>query len=239
MSPPPTSIDGTGISGVTIDGQEVQKITIDGNTVFGGIPDSDVYLHDDFEDNKLTNRDGSGTTTYNGVQGIFRPEWTLDTGTETVSNGQLIGNDGDHFRADINLNLNFDINWILDFTIPENGVNDSTNFTLYSESTTEVSGFSNGYAEGYVFVTDTSSNTRLVKLGSSGNATRLLEGLPNPNQGDVLVTRTSTGDWSVTIDGTTFGPVNDTEYTNPEYLGFSKRENEVGDIATVESIKVN
>jgi len=34
MSPPPTSIDGTEITGATIDGQEVQEITIDGDTVF-------------------------------------------------------------------------------------------------------------------------------------------------------------------------------------------------------------
>jgi hypothetical protein len=34
MSPPPTSIDGTDITGATIDGQEVQEITIDGQTVF-------------------------------------------------------------------------------------------------------------------------------------------------------------------------------------------------------------
>jgi hypothetical protein len=45
MSPPPTSIDGTDITGATIDGQEVQEITIDGQTVFTAIPDSeDLHL---------------------------------------------------------------------------------------------------------------------------------------------------------------------------------------------------
>jgi len=34
MSPPPTNIDGTDITGATIDGQEVEEITIDGNVVF-------------------------------------------------------------------------------------------------------------------------------------------------------------------------------------------------------------
>jgi len=48
MSPPPTFIDGTEITGATIDGQEVQEITVDGQTVFvaGGIPDG---LVDNFE----------------------------------------------------------------------------------------------------------------------------------------------------------------------------------------------
>jgi len=35
---PPTSIDGTDITGATIDGQDVQEITIDGQTVFASIP---------------------------------------------------------------------------------------------------------------------------------------------------------------------------------------------------------
>jgi len=38
MSPPPTSIDGTDITGATIDGQEVQEITVDGQTVFTAAP---------------------------------------------------------------------------------------------------------------------------------------------------------------------------------------------------------
>jgi hypothetical protein len=39
MTPPPTSIDGTDITGATIDGQQVQEITIDGQTVFTAAPE--------------------------------------------------------------------------------------------------------------------------------------------------------------------------------------------------------
>jgi len=35
---PPTSIDGTDITGATIDGQDVTEITVDGQTVFGAVP---------------------------------------------------------------------------------------------------------------------------------------------------------------------------------------------------------
>jgi len=35
---PPTSIDGTDITGATIDGTEVQEITVDGDTVFTAVP---------------------------------------------------------------------------------------------------------------------------------------------------------------------------------------------------------
>jgi len=45
MSPPPTSIDGTDITGATIDGQEVQEITIDGQTVFTAVPVSGLLRY--------------------------------------------------------------------------------------------------------------------------------------------------------------------------------------------------
>jgi len=40
---PPTSIDGTDITGATIDGTDVTEITVDGDTVFTGVPDSGVF----------------------------------------------------------------------------------------------------------------------------------------------------------------------------------------------------
>jgi len=63
MSPPPTSIDGTDITGATIDGQEVQEITVDGDTMFRAALNG--LLLDDFADGKLTNRDDFGTTPLN------------------------------------------------------------------------------------------------------------------------------------------------------------------------------
>jgi len=39
MTPPPTNIDGTDITGATIDGQAVEEITVDGDTVFTAGPD--------------------------------------------------------------------------------------------------------------------------------------------------------------------------------------------------------
>jgi N-acetylneuraminic acid mutarotase len=54
MSPPPTSIDGTDITGATIDGTEVTEVTIDGDVVFsaGGL---EIYA--------LTGRDNSNNRT--------------------------------------------------------------------------------------------------------------------------------------------------------------------------------
>ena len=114
MSPPPTSIDGTDITGATIDGQDVQEITVDGETVFVAFsgPDQDIYLQDDFGDNALQNRTGTETTTHNGVTGTFRPDYDpLLSGLPTVSSQTLniLGNEG--AVTDINLNLSETITW--------------------------------------------------------------------------------------------------------------------------------
>jgi len=63
MSPPPTSIDGTDITGATIDGQEVQEITIDGQTVFTAGPPDFVVTQYTYEDpsNSSVSTDTVGT----------------------------------------------------------------------------------------------------------------------------------------------------------------------------------
>jgi len=62
---PPTSIDGTDITGATIDGTDVQEITVDGQTVFTSVVEVNGILIDDFADNKLTSRDDFATTALN------------------------------------------------------------------------------------------------------------------------------------------------------------------------------
>ena len=59
---PPTSIDGTDITGATIDGTDVQEITVDGDVVFTSAVEVNGFLIDDFADNKLTSRDDFATT---------------------------------------------------------------------------------------------------------------------------------------------------------------------------------
>jgi hypothetical protein len=63
MTPPPTSIDGTDITGATIDGQEVQEITIDGQTVFTGIPDAGE-LQARYDATALSQSDGQAVSTW-------------------------------------------------------------------------------------------------------------------------------------------------------------------------------
>jgi len=55
---PPTSIDGTDITGATIDGTEVTEITVDGQTVFEAGPTGFAQRADDNQSGSSTNANG-------------------------------------------------------------------------------------------------------------------------------------------------------------------------------------
>jgi len=70
---PPTSIDGTDITGATIDGTDVQEITVDGQTVFT----AESPVIDDFESGNLnayTNTSNFSVTSNTVIQGSFSLE---------------------------------------------------------------------------------------------------------------------------------------------------------------------
>jgi len=85
---PPTSIDGTDITGATIDGTDVTEITVDGDTVFTagfGVPNSAIarYTFDNNDTSGSTAIDvwGSNDGTINGpTTGIAGSTQTYDTG---------------------------------------------------------------------------------------------------------------------------------------------------------------
>jgi len=80
MTPPPTSIDGTDITGATIDGQEVQEITVDGQTVFTSVLDAvtNRWLYDEGSGNILN--DSVGSTNLS----LDAPVWETGSGTGDV-----------------------------------------------------------------------------------------------------------------------------------------------------------
>jgi hypothetical protein len=86
MTPPPTSIDGTDITGATIDGQEVQEITIDGQTVFSAGPDPVIqYLATTYTQGDATWADDA---TADGAQDMSitgdPQDGTLSDGSESL-----------------------------------------------------------------------------------------------------------------------------------------------------------
>ena len=76
---PPTSIDGTDITGASIDGTDVQEITVDGDVVFNAGP----AIIDDFESGNINNYSGDtgsfNVTSTNPIQGSNTLEGFLTT----------------------------------------------------------------------------------------------------------------------------------------------------------------
>ena len=190
------------------------------------IPDSDVYLHDDWGDNKLQDRVDGDTTTHNGVEGVYRPEYTVDSGSPQASNERLEISGGEALRAGINLNLTETITWEIRGLEMTNFDDDQGTRNIYvnlfAESTSiSVGTFPATYSNGYQVVLD---------AGESGSLRFLIDGsaqIEETNVGlgphDIDVTRDPNGDWGLSVNGTSAGSINDTQFTDPLITGFSAR----------------
>jgi len=91
---PPTSIDGTDITGATIDGTDVTEITVDGDTVFTAGPDlpntNDLLAF--YDASQLSASDGDPITTWPDLSGNGH-DLTAPSGKEpTFKTNQLNGN---------------------------------------------------------------------------------------------------------------------------------------------------
>jgi len=109
MTPPPTNIDGTDITGATIDGTDVTEITVDGDTVFAAldIPDSVVaqdlvawYRFEDGDARDYTatlNGQFADSTAYDGtVNGAtFRPSGGVRDFNNGANSGAFEGDGTD------------------------------------------------------------------------------------------------------------------------------------------------
>jgi len=93
MTPPPTNIDGTDITGATIDGQDVQEITVDGQTVFSGIPDSAIFQ---FDPTDIGASDGQTVSTW--PEAIAGADMSM-TGNPTYQ-ADVLSSSGDAVRGD-------------------------------------------------------------------------------------------------------------------------------------------
>jgi hypothetical protein len=128
---PPTSIDGTDITGATIDGQDVQEITVDGNTVFTAENPPPVIpgVVDNFEEVLYEDENRSLSDVYGGDLGVFSRqqsvvfsgdyalEFTNTTFPRSISDTDYLNHPsrGDSFQARIRRttvqNGNAGINW--------------------------------------------------------------------------------------------------------------------------------
>jgi hypothetical protein len=125
MSPPPTSIDGTDITGATIDGQEVQEITVDGQTVFKAtnLPQGTVTITGVNETQSQTSRRGVEIEPFEDYEAIgfglssaasgLTEVYVFNPVTSSVVHSQSISSvsPGDAFR--INFDFTSGQKWII------------------------------------------------------------------------------------------------------------------------------
>jgi hypothetical protein len=93
MTPPPTNIDGTDITGATIDGTEVTEITVDGDTVFTAGPTIDNFEQSLYGNQGKTLSDfygGNLSTATRQQSVVFEGSFAL----EVDSGNGSIGGDG-------------------------------------------------------------------------------------------------------------------------------------------------
>ena len=191
------------------------------------IPDSEVYLHDDWGDNNLRNRSDSGTRTYNGVEGIYRPEWYTVSGMSdpSVSDETLTVKTEGGVYTDLNLDLNETITWEYDYDASRpSDYRDTLCVHMFAETNNYT--FSNderkqGFERSYVFNIHDGNSTsgRFLKIEDGGGYTNVIDAGDPPETGTITITREPNGTWEVFYNGVSEGSAKDTDYTNVNYTG--------------------
>ena len=199
------------------------------------IPDSEIYLHDDWGDNSLTERDDSATTTHNDVEGVYRPEWRIESGNPEASDERLEFDTNEAIDAEINLNLDETITWEwsgIDFGTFESDSTIGVGFVVWAEDQNwDLDSSASSPDDAYV-----------LQIRQEGDEVRLLNGdvlishSTSPDE-SISLKREPNGDWELFVDGSTAGTANDTTLSDPQYIGFGGTDR--GDCETfVDEVKV-
>ena len=204
--------------------------SISDGSIISSIPDSEIYLQDDWEDNKLTNRDGSGTTVFNGVTGVYRPEWDkqeenpqVENGVVTLEGDAIVTSDVDFSEA-IN---NQTVTWEFDYNIPSGDSSDWVTVQLFAE-TDEWNDLENrpnldrAYFVG-IRLASGSGGLRFHRADTGGDFTELFTGNPSTS-GTIVVEREANGDWELFLDSSSVGSTNDNTYTDAKHVGIASRD---------------
>jgi len=186
---PPTSIDGTDITGATIDGTDVQEITVDGDVVFSAreVPVIE-YLIDEGSGTTLNNNVG----TSNDATSSGSPTWVTDN---TVRGGAYVDNLDRNNSFTINNSTTGIISENIDWTIGIELVVDSS---LPNDSTFFAwgDGDSSGEHQFVIGTVDDGANEIASNHINSGSRVEKVSG-PEPSppyELDVVVTYDSSAD---------------------------------------------
>jgi len=211
----------------------------------------DAYLKDDFGDNpdELTEREGGGTTTYNGVEGVYRPEWQQfeSESLPKVENERLQVERDEYMLTPININLDEPTTWEFDDVQHLGSGARQCNVTLFAETDTMVTGdetFSGALDNGYFLrITEESENEISVRLqrldGTPSDAVILIDGGLVSTPVDIAVSRDENGNWELFYDeDSQSDPVTDTTYEDVQFVSIGGRDHPDFEQVSVDVIKV-
>lgn len=188
------------------------------------------YLRDDWGDNELENRTLTYEREYEGVDGVHRPNWTVDGNEPLVRDGTLEIRDGDGVTSEINLNLNETVAWEIDREYV--GVSDSAagvSVILFAE-TNNVFDENRSMERGYgIYLRDEDVGS-IIRRYDEGTTENIEVGVDIGNSDLVEVKREAGGYWEILADGETVYEFEDNTYDNPAYLSFRSRDGEDAEI---------
>ena len=203
----------------------------------------DAYLSDDWGDNKLQDRDDGGTTTYNGVEGVHRPEWEQDGSNDlpSASDEKLNLRRDEYAITEINLNFDETITWVAE-NVDYRGDDNQTGWTLFAETDDMETGdnsFPGALVNGYYVMFREDSVLLYRYDGPTGSPEFSLlasdDSVSFPV--DVTVTREPNGTWEMLLDGSSVGTDDDDTYTTDEFTAVGARDDGSPD-TDIEEIKV-
>jgi len=118
---PPTSIDGTDITGATIDGTDVQEITVDGQTVFTAAQLPDTGLLHNFDAREL-----SSATTFTDQKGSadLTAQGSPSLNASGINGNQTVSLDGanDYYEGPLSASQPVDVFLVMQKTTADAGI---------------------------------------------------------------------------------------------------------------------
>ena len=193
------------------------------------IPDSEVYLHDDWGDNRLTDREDSGTTTYNGVEGVYRPEWTIARGDPQAVNEELDLDGDDVVTTELSVALSEGITVELsnfDGTGSRDGGTAQYGCSFISE-TNSIKASNRFELQRSYSIRDFGADNLALTRNDDSDRSVLIDIGSYSAPADITVTRTSNGEFEVFVDGVSQGTATDTTYSEISHCGFGARDDDI------------
>jgi len=230
---------------MTIDFTTWKGIT-DGQTY--GIPDNQVYLHDDFGGGEPPDREDSAEFEYEEETAFYRPDWTVEQGSVSGWDGSVTIDDEDTVIGHpINLDLSQTVRWFWEVSNVDGRFSTGLFYETESVSENSLTSYSDGYLVRNFGDNDTFG---IVEIGPNGETTSVAdadsEGIDSGFYG---VERDSSGEWElfVTTDDlddprdelfisdNSVATASNTEYTDPQVIDIGETD---GSGSVVEEMKV-